>query len=275
MRHGLLLLLLIGLALVLGCPTAGPDGDDDAADDDAADDDTADDDAGDDDTGDDDTADDDTGDDDSGDDDTAPAVPLDGFGTITGECGVIEEATWTSGSPALFRNAIDFGSDVLEDELLSPGGQEILADGNLNEGSLYSEIFAFELLYRCELAELVKTESEVVYVEPNGKKTDLLLLVDQRSVGVSVTRAFHYPPQNPYTLAEAQELLTDKLSDLPLSAANADPADAWQRSFLHVVAYDAQYADEIEAAYASLDPSLTQDYFVIVTVSDGLDDFLY
>ncbi len=271
-------------SLVLGgCPAATPtddDGDDDVADDDSGDDDggdddtAGDDDGGDDDSGDDDSGDDDSGDDDSGDDDTAQ-VPLPGFGTITGDCGEIDQAEWGSADSVLFRNAIDFGQNALQDELLSLGGQEILADGNLNDGSLYSEIFAFELLYRCELADLVKTEGEILYQDPNGKKTDLLLTVDQHAVGVSVTRAFHYPPQNPYTVEEAEDLLIDKLSDLPLSAANVTPADAWERSFLHVVAYDGQYADQIEAAYATLDPAVTLDAILVLTVTDGLDDFLY
>jgi len=73
-----LCLLLPGLAVPAGCPSADDDvaDDDDTADDDTADDDTADDDTADDDASDDDTADDDTADDDTGDDDTTPPGAL-------------------------------------------------------------------------------------------------------------------------------------------------------------------------------------------------------
>jgi len=206
--------------------------------------------------------------------DTGPAVPLDGQGDVSGECGVIGHAEWTSGEPLLVRNAIDLGDGGLDVEDLSEGGTKVYEDGNLGGSSLLSEVLAYELLYRCELAELIKTEAEIVYAT-EGKKTDLIADIDDRVVGVSVTRAFHYPPEDPYTPEEGTELLTDKLSDAAEAAGNASAADAWGRTLLHVIAYDSQYADEIEVAWAGLSASVTQDYFVVVTVTDGNDEEVY
>ncbi|MFZ5785619.1 MAG: hypothetical protein ACOY3Y_04180 [Acidobacteriota bacterium] len=201
--------------------------------------------------------------------------PLPGLGALAGECGVLDDAEWSSTSPFLFRNAIDFGSAVFDAAKLSPGGQAILAVGNLNSGSLHSEIFAYEVLYRCELAKLLKTEKTVEYTNPNGKRTDLLTEIDGRPIGVSVTRAVHYPKTAPYTEAEATTLLESKLGDLPLSRANAKPPDTWSRSILSVVAYDAQHADAVQSAWAKLGAALKGDSILVLTVTDGEDGFIY
>lgn len=208
--------------------------------------------------------------------DAAVAVPLPGFGTISGQCGVLDDTEWNAASPFLFRNTIDFGSASFDVAQLSAGGQQVWNDGNRGGSSLHSEVFAYEMLYRCELAKLLKTETQISYTDAGGKKTDLLTEIDARKIGVSVTRAYHYPPTNPYTEAEAKALLDDKLADLPLSQANATAADAWVRSILHVFAYDAQYADAVQSAWnTQVDPAVKGDAILILTVTDGNDGDIY
>ena len=91
-----------------------------------------------------------------------------------------------------------------------------------------------------------------------------------------MTRAEHYPLSTPYTEAEAKSLLEKKLADLPLSQANAVPADAWTRSILHVFAYDAQYADAVVSAWSSsVSDALKGDAILFVTVTDGNDAYIY
>ncbi len=200
--------------------------------------------------------------------------PLDfPLGDLSGDCKALDDGVWESTQPALFRNVVDL--DGWDEDLLSEGGAEILADGNLGGSSLESEILAFEVLRACEGASLSKTEGEISYRDDGGKKTDLLVEIDTRSVGVSVTRAFHWPPEDPYTEAEAADLLTDKLGDVLLSAANAAPPDAWSRSMLHVVAYDGQYGDEVEAAWAGLGPEVRDATLVVLTITDGDDEVIY
>ncbi len=203
----------------------------------------------------------------------ADSYPLPGYGDISGDCLVLDDE-WKSDSPFLFDNAIDLAGQPTKAEL-SEGGLKVYTDGNLGGSSIWSEVFAYELLYRCEGADLLKTEGEIDYTDAGGKKTDLLVEVDGRKVGVSVTRAYHYPPEDGYSLAEATDLLDGKLGDILLSAANAAPDDAWERSILHVIAYDADYAAFIDEAWAALDPSVRDETIVVVTVSDGDDDFLY
>jgi len=228
--------------------------------------------------------DDDSGVDDPGtadDDDSAPADDDDsgghddGYGSLSGDCGVLDAVELASGLSRLFRNAIDFGDTPFEEDLLGEGAQEVIDDGNLGGSSLHSEALAFEVLDRCESAVLLKTEAEIVYLDAGGKKTDLLVEVSGEKVGVSVTRAFHFPPDQPYTEAEAEALLDDKLSDVLLSLANAAVEDAWSRSVLHVMAYDGSYGDTIELAFAGLSPAVTADTMLLVTVTDGEDGYLY
>jgi hypothetical protein len=206
----------------------------------------------------------------------AATVPLDGFGQITGECGVIDLEEIDSASPFLFRNAINF-ADPYTDALfgdLSEGGQEVFNDGNAGGSSLDSEVFAFEVLHRCELAALLKTETEVVYAT-SGTITDLLVTVDGRKLGVSVTRAVGWPRDQPWTVEQATALLTDKLLGVQASTANVAPEDAWDKQILHIIAYAPGHADSVAAAYGGLDPSVVGDTIVYVTVSDGQDEWIY
>ena len=200
-------------------------------------------------------------------------VPLEGFGEIEGECGVLLQSP-ISDTAFIVQNSIDFAELALDDESLSEGSQEILSEGNLNSGSLYSEIFAFELLYRCETATLLQTETEIEYTDPNGKKIDLIVSIDAQQYGISVTRAFNYPPEDPYTREAAETLLEDKLSDIALSTANlSDPA--LDRQILSIIGYSPDHVTQIVSAWEALGSSIKGDTIIYVTVTSGDDEFIY
>lgn len=205
------------------------------------------------------------------------SVPLAGFGDITGTCGVINAPEIASMMPLVFRNEIEFPREWLEAAdlgLLSAGGQEVITDGNAGGSSVYSEAFSFEMLYRCELATLLKTETEVLY-DTMSKKTDLLVEIDTEKLGVSVTRAVKFPFGSDFLLADAVGLLDGKLSDILLSSASVAAADAWQKQVLHVIAYNPQHADVLEQALPMISAMNRADTIVWITVSSGADMFLY
>ena len=205
------------------------------------------------------------------------AVPLAGFGTISGECGVLDDEL-TATQPSYVENHIDFANDPYDEvdsAKLTDGGREIIADGNAGGNSLLSEVFAYEVLHRCELADLLETETEITYQDPQGKITDLLVEADGLKIGVSVTRAIAWPFDDPYTVAQAKSLLEDKLNDVQASSANVAPSDAWTKQILHVVAYTQQHEDSVETAWGQLDAEVRADTVVVVTVTDGQDGFLY
>jgi hypothetical protein len=202
-------------------------------------------------------------------------APLDGYGLLSGSCGDIDLEDIVSPDPELLSGAIDFSArppfDVM---LLSAGGQEIYADGNLGGNSIYSEIFAYEVLYRCEGASFLKSESEIVYMT-QGKKTDLLVEIDGEKVGVSVVRAMSFPEGAPYPVSQAFGVLEGKLDDVLQSSANVDPQDAWQKQILSVIAQTPAHAQAIVDAYAMLDAPTKADTIVFVTVTEGTDQFIY
>ena len=203
--------------------------------------------------------------------------PAPGFGEISGMCGVLEDEL-SAPTPSLFVNTIDFGADPYDAndrDRLTAGGQTIVQTGNKNEGSLLSEVFAFEVLQRCEGAQLLKTETQISYTDPMGKKTDLLVQLQGQQIGVSVTRAVGFPRDAPYTEMQAMELLQDKLDDILLSTANVMEADRWQKQILHVIAWGPQHVDSLRAAQAQLSPQTLADTIIVITISDGDDDFLY
>lgn len=207
----------------------------------------------------------------------AGSVPTPGFGAISGPCGVLDEAL-TSTSPAVFVNHIDFGNDpydAADYARLSEGGREMIDDGNAGGSSLYSEVFSYELLHRCEGARLLKTETEILYDPPQGRITDVLVEIDGLKIGVSVTRAVAFPFDDPYPPERARTLMEEKLSGILESTAHVAPADAWRKQILYVIAYAEGHVAVLEAALAGIDPAVRADTVVMITVSDGDDRFLY
>ncbi|MCB9558077.1 MAG: hypothetical protein H6707_18325 [Deltaproteobacteria bacterium] len=199
-----------------------------------------------------------------------------GFGAISGSCGVLDEALWQDSAPKLFDNHLDFADRSFSADQLSEEARRILSEGTAGGSSGVSEAMAFELLRRCEGAQLLLSETKIGYQDANGKKTDLLVQIDGRSIGVSVTRGYHFPPNEPYTAAEARALWQKKLSDLPLSQKNAQPSNAWQRSVLAILAVDKQAADLLTQVYKNeIDAQTKGDAIVLLTITDGQDQMIY
>jgi hypothetical protein len=209
--------------------------------------------------------------------DADDGLPLPGFGAITGMCGILAEAELTGTTPLWFDGDIDFAEpydDPEDRDQLTPGGVEIILDGNAGGSSLYSEVFAYEILQRCELATLLKTETEILY-DVEGKKADLLVEIDGHKIGVSVTRAVTFPFGSPYTLEAATTLIDRKLDDILLARDAANVADRWEKSMLATLAYDLQHAEVFMDAWNGLDAETRADSIVIVFVTSGDDLFIY
>ena len=214
--------------------------------------------------------------------DGAPAdggggLPLPGFGAITAMCDALDEAALSGATPVWVGGEITFAEpyDDPEDRgQLTAGGLEIILDGNAGGSSLFSEVFAFEVLTRCELATLLKTENEILY-DVEGKKADLLVEIDGHKIGVSVTRAVTFPFGQPYTIEAATDLADRKLDDILLARAAASEEDRWEKSLLATLAYDDQHAQVFMDAWNGLDAETRADSIVIVFVTSGDDLFVY
>jgi hypothetical protein len=166
----------------------------------------------------------------------APSVT--GFGELSGMCGVLMAMDMTSPTPLLVRDTFTFARqyvDPADRPLLTEGGRRLAETPNAGGSSLLSEVFAYEQLARCEMAALLKTETEIIY-DQAGKITDLEVVLDGHKIGVSVTRAVAYPFGSTYTLATATTLITDKLQDILLSTANVSEQDRWDKQVLAILA---------------------------------------
>ena len=208
----------------------------------------------------------------------APGVPLAGFGAITGMCGVLTPAELDGTSPRWFDGQLDFGTDRYDDpaerDQLTAGGREIILDGNAGGSSLYSEVFVFEWLARCELATLLKTETEIVY-DIDGKKADLLVEIDGRKVGVSVVRFVKYPFDAEYLVADALPLVERKLEDLRLATTQVSAADRWTAQMVAAIAYSPEHAQVAMQAWSMLDAETRGATILVVVASEGDDAFIY
>ncbi len=199
--------------------------------------------------------------------------PVDGYGALS-MCPAIGLPDILSPDPALFADVLDFtGYPVFDVSLLSPGGQAMHAAGNLNSSSLDSEVFAYEVLYRCDGAEFLKGEGQIIYAI-DGKKTDLLVGIAGQKVGVSVVRAESFPKGSPYPVDQAFTVLSGKLSDILQSTANVAPEDAWEKQILAVMAQTPDHALAIEQAYDMVDAATKSDTILLVTVTEGEDAFM-
>ncbi len=195
------------------------------------------------------------------------------IGSVTGPCGVLDDEEWLSDAPFIYINTLDLGDAGYDISLLSEKGQYIANAENAGGSSVPSEAIAFEMLHLCEGATFLKDEVEVIYDQKEGGITDILVEIDGRKVGVSVTRAFAY--QREYTLEDAEKILKKKLTALPIAMSNANEVDRWEKSILSVLAYDANSAAQIKAAFDIASAELKGDAIVMVTVSDGDDSALY
>lgn len=207
-----------------------------------------------------------------------PQPPLPGFGTIHGQCGVLDSEELESSQPWLILNVLDFGQDPYDSsdhDLLTDGGQEIMDVPNAGGSSQESEAFAYEVLARCELASLLKTEMEIEYNDPQGKLTDFLVEIDGLKIGVSVTRAMSWPLDAEYTGEQAESLLNKKLKGILDSSANVTPGDEWVKQILFILAWGPQQAEVVAQAWQAIEADLKADTVVIISTTDGADDFLY
>jgi len=207
--------------------------------------------------------------------DAGPMVPLAGFGAVSGACGPLSLMDLTSPTPTTFETRIDFGTSTLDAGLLSDGGYRLFTTPNAGGSSVASEVFSYEVLHRCELAELFATETQVTYTPSTSKKTDLVITLEGQVVGVSVARAFKFPPGSPLLVSDARNLLNGKFSDIQVSSRNVDPPWRWRKQILHVLAYDDVARQAVLDAAAQLDAGVRADTILYVTTTDGNDAFIY
>lgn len=191
---------------------------------------------------------------------------------VTGDISSVINELPNSNS-SLFLNGVDFNSGfVVPDDIEELSGD---AQAIYTETFSLSETFSMQILLQELNASLLKTESEILYTDPNGVKTDFLVNIVDFKVGVTVSRAFMFPFDDPFSFDTAVTLLSDQLENIIESSENVLPEDAWQKQILYIFTSTSDNANTLQAAYESISGLLTTDTILIITVTDGDDEFLY
>jgi formylglycine-generating enzyme required for sulfatase activity len=197
------------------------------------------------------------------------------FASISGETGyVLVEASRLNSS--IHTNQLDFGAGPSNAYLsLLTQRAEQVTGGQGGSSAFYAQGVSYEVLNRAEGAMLLKAGPDILYTNPSGEKTDYLVSVGGTRLGVSVGRAVSYPPDTPYTLQQAQSLLTSKLQNIQLSSQNVQETDRWVKQILHVVAQSPEHVTVLQEAAQLIDFATKGNTIVYITRTDGGDSFIY
>jgi hypothetical protein len=205
----------------------------------------------------------------------------DGLLAIAGTCGELDTEL-TDDAPHFVQNTSVFPEGFSRDEAarVSEGAQTILDEGTAGGSSGYSEAFAFEVLHRCEGAELVRTETMIRYTVPMpGAITDILVSIGGEKIGVSVTRAVTVTGMcmraDTFDAAAASELIERKLAGINESSMLVSTEDAWVKQILFVYADTEVHAAAVRTAWETADAALRADTILYVSVSEEMDGFVY
>ena len=179
-----------------------------------------------------------------------------------------------SSYPSLLNISFDCNTNY-NNSLLSSDAQTIFNDCSTGGSVCDSRSLAMEVLSRLAQATLSSTESQIGYIDAAGKKTDMIANIENLKVGIDVARAYHYPPENPYTQTEATSFLTRSLSDIKIESQNLTSGYECVKYILLVFAYNSDYATQISTAWESIDPSIKSNTIALVVTTNGDDTFIY
>lgn len=197
------------------------------------------------------------------------------LGTLaSGACGVVKTQIGAP-TPSLETNLLVFvAGEEYTRSALSLGGQAIYDAPNAGGSSKESEVMSFEVLHVCEGAVLLKTETDIKYQPPDAGSnaiTDMLVSIDGKKVGVSVTRIY-----TPGGMSDMQVKTTveGKLADVKRSSERVLPEDKWVKQILHVFSPNKAATDALGRVWPTIPADTKADTITLVTETKG-GGFLY
>lgn len=189
------------------------------------------------------------------------------LGTLSGPCGLVRSLLGSPDSALVTDNLVFVDGETYERGALSSGGQELYDTPNAGGSSSESEVISYEVLHYCEGASLLKTETEIDY-QGGGAITDILVEIDGKKVGVSVTRSWR-PSNQSYTDADVKALLEKKLKGINESSSSVVPVDKWVKQVLHVFTADKAATQAVERVFPTVTKEVRADTIVLVTETSG------
>ncbi|KAF0973016.1 hypothetical protein FDP41_008680 [Naegleria fowleri] len=159
------------------------------------------------------------------------------------------------------------------------GSRRVCEEENAGGCSVFSEVMSCEIMTRLFDARLIKTEMEIAYIHDGSKKTDFLMMIDNKKVGISVTRAFKYkrPTEQDngmfadFTVEDGMNLLKKKLSGISWANQNVQKQDNWEKHILHIFVPNKQVANALKQSYKTMNHNYKKNTIVIVTETTTMD----
>jgi len=147
---------------------------------------------------------------------------------------------------------LDYRQNKTLDQMhLSVGSVRLRESPNAGGTSEVSEMLSYEVITRLfGDAELLKTETEVVYFPSGGAMTDYVCKACDKTIGVSVTRAMAYG-NTIFTADDATNLLIKKLKGVNQSSRNS--LENWYKQILFVWSESKDITNTLVKAYNSRD----------------------
>ena len=162
---------------------------------------------------------------------------------------------------------------------MSQDALRVCTEENAGGCSVFSEVLSCEVVGRLFGARLLKTEMEIDYVHEASKKTDFLVTIEGKKIGVSVTRAFKYRRPNAsnsaifdeFTQDDARHLLMKKLGGVVWANQNVIGNDRWQKQILHVFVPNKDVAQTLRNAYKQMRHVYKKNTIVLVSITKHMD----
>jgi len=204
-------------------------------------------------------------------------APFDILGTASGECGAIKGLVKAASSVVVEIPLTFDSTDKYERARLSPGGKVVYDAPNAGGSSKESEVMTYELLYHCDDAALLKTETLIKYgPAADGSPatiTDMLVTIGGEKIGVNPKRVFKPLPLS-MTDDEVRTQLVKDFQSINGSSARVLPEDKWVKQILHVWVPNTTYYDAVKRVLPTIDAATKSNTIVLITRTTG-GGFLY
>jgi hypothetical protein len=121
----------------------------------------------------------------------------------------------------------------------------------------------------------LKTEMEIEYFPLGSKITDYSVIINDKKIGVSVTRAMSYYGDENYTVENAKFLLIKKLNGIFWSSSNVIKRDKWEKQILHVFCPSESIAKKVKVAYKQLKSYHKGNTIILITIANNSKDLFF
>lgn len=131
---------------------------------------------------------------------------------------------------------------------------QIINSENAGGSSIYSEAIAFDILRIVCNAKLKNIETNVIYSPEGGSKIDFEVFIDNKLIGVSVTRAIKFDKYRRTLFDNENDFITDLITKKIQKFNNAEKnvIQKWDAKILMIWLYDESLIKIIYKVYSSL-----------------------